>query len=318
MDLNATSMFVSAVQAGSMSAGAARIGVPLPTISRRVRQLERELGVQLLERSAKGIQLTDAGTRLYEHASRGLDVLAEGEVAVRSDQARLKGRLRISLPPAFGPWWTLLEAFQREFPDIQLSVFSTERRVDLIQDGIDVALRVGAIVHETMIARRILRYRHVLVASPELLRQLGEPKSVDDLHRFPCATWMAFPSARTLWRLGEITFEPDPFLATNDYQHLCHRAVAGDVVTELPQFMAEREFARKSLRPLLTRHPFPEQEINLLYPSHRHPSGIVRAYLDYCQQNAVEHLQQCRRDPSGKAPTSVPLRKETRVPKSRK
>lgn len=318
MDLNAISMFVSAVQAGSMSAGAARIGVPLPTISRRVRQLERELGVQLLERSAKGIQLTEAGARLYEHASRGLDVLAEGEAAVRSDQARLKGRLRLSLPQAFEPWWTLLEAFQRKFPEIHLSIFSTERRVDLIQDGIDVALRVGAIVDESMVARRILKYRHVLVASPELLRQLGDPKSVDDLHRFPCATWTAFPSARTLWRLGEITFEPDPLLATNDYQHLCRRAIAGDVVTELPSFIAEREFARGSLRPLLSRHPFPEQELNLLYPSHRHPSSIVRAYLDFCQQNAVEHLQQGHRNQSDEARTRVQSRKGTRALKSRR
>jgi DNA-binding transcriptional LysR family regulator len=317
MDLNSTSMFVSAVQAGSLSAGAARIGIPLPTISRRVRQLERELGVQLLERSAKGIQLTDAGTRLYEHASRGLDVLAEGELAVRSDQARVKGRLRVSLPPAFEPWWTLLEAFQLDFPEIHLSVFSTERRVDLIHDGIDVALRVGAIVDESMVARRILTYRHVLVASPELLRQLGEPKSVDDLHRFPCATWSASPSAHSLWRLGESVYEPAPILATNDYQHLRNRAVAGDVVTELPPFMAQREFARQSLQPLLPRHPLPEQELNLLYPSHRHPSSIVRAYLDFCQQNAAKHLQQGQRENSDQIPTKVLPRKKNRGLKSR-
>ena len=95
MDLNATRMFVGAVQAGSLSAAAARLNLPLPTISRRIRQLEQELKVQLLERSPKGIALTDAGARLYEHASRGLEALAEGAQALRSDQARLKGRLRL-------------------------------------------------------------------------------------------------------------------------------------------------------------------------------------------------------------------------------
>src|SRR5258707_5194033 len=92
MDLNATRMFVAVVQAGSLSAAATRLGTPLPTLSRRIRNLERQLSVQLLERSARGTKLTDAGTRLYEHAARGIDALLEAEQAVVSDQARLKGR----------------------------------------------------------------------------------------------------------------------------------------------------------------------------------------------------------------------------------
>ncbi|WP_245476764.1 LysR family transcriptional regulator [Bradyrhizobium sp. Leo170] len=107
MDLNATRMFVAVVQAGSLSAAAARLGIPLPTLSRRIRDLEQQLKVQLLERSARGAKLTDAGTRLYEHAGRGIEVLLEAEQAVMSDQARLKGRLRLSLPQAFEPWWDL-------------------------------------------------------------------------------------------------------------------------------------------------------------------------------------------------------------------
>jgi DNA-binding transcriptional LysR family regulator len=292
MDLNATAMFVSAVQAGSLSAAAERVGVPLPTLSRRIRALELELKVQLLERSTKGIRLTEAGTRLYEHASRGLDVLAEGEAAVRSDQAALRGRLRLSLPPAFGPWWSLLEAFQRRFPDIRLSVFSTERRVDLLQDGIDVALRVGAIVDDSMVARRIASYRHILVAAPALVRRLGEPRVVDDLHRFRCAVWSAGPGtgSREGWRLGDRSFDTDPVLATNDYLHLCARAVAGDIVTELPPFIAQREIAAGNLQQLLAAWPLPEQELNLLYPSHRHPSSLVRAYLEFCRECAQDHV----------------------------
>lgn len=94
MDLNAITMFVSAVRAGSLTAGAMQLNVPLPTLSRRLRQLEQELKVQLLERSTQGIKLTDAGMRLYEHAVRGIEALAEGEAAVKCDQAQLKGRLR--------------------------------------------------------------------------------------------------------------------------------------------------------------------------------------------------------------------------------
>jgi DNA-binding transcriptional LysR family regulator len=155
MDLDATRMFVAVVQAGSLSAAATRLGTPLPTLSRRIRHLERQLKVQLLVRSARGTKLTDAGARLYEHAARGIEALLEAEQAVVSDQARLKGRLRLSFPPTVQPWWDLVAAFQRRYPDIQIYVYSTERRLDLIEDGIDVALRVGAIVHEGMVARRL-------------------------------------------------------------------------------------------------------------------------------------------------------------------
>ena len=109
MDVNATRMFVGVVQAGSLSAAATRLGIPLPTLSRRIRDLERQLKVQLLERSARGAKLTDAGSRLYEHASRGIEALLDAEQAVVSDQARLKGRLRLSLPQTVVPWWELLK-----------------------------------------------------------------------------------------------------------------------------------------------------------------------------------------------------------------
>ena len=289
MDLNAAQMFVSVVQAGSLSAAALRMGIPLPTLSRRIRELERALKVQLLERSARGTRLTDAGTRLYEHATRGIDAFVEAEQAVRSDQARLKGRLRVSLPTAFEPWWELLAAFQRQYRDIQLSVYTTDRRVDLVQDGIDVALRVGVIMHEAMVARRLLIYRHILVASPALLERLGVPGSPEELHRFPCAVWCRDANTQGSWRLGEQTFEPKAVLTTNDYLHLRSRALAGEVVTE-PPFLAAEPIRNGELCTLLTDHPIPEQQVNLLYPSHRNPSSIVRTYLDFCQKQMLRFL----------------------------
>src|SRR6478735_1391894 len=229
MDLNATRMFVAVVQAGSLSAAAERLGIPLPTLSRRIRELERQLKVQLLERSARGTKLTDAGARLYEHAGRGIEALLEAEQAVVSDQALLKGRLRLSLPQTFVPWWDLLAAFQRRYPDIQVHVYSTERRVDLIEDGIDVALRVGAIVHETMVARHVLSYRHILVASPKLLEQAGVPAQPKALQRIPCAGWASAADMPIRWNLGGQVVEPKVVLSANDYHHLCRRALAGDV-----------------------------------------------------------------------------------------
>lgn len=282
MDLNAVQMFVSVVQAGSLSAAAERMKTPLPTLSRRIRALEQELNVQLLERSVRGTRLTDAGTRLFEHANRGIEALVEAEQAVVNDQAPLKGRLRLSLPPAFEPWWALLSAFQERYPDIRVHVYTTERRVDLIEDGIDVALRVGEIAHETMVARRVLSYRHVLVANPRLIERMGMPESVEALHRYPCAVWTQGAKSHGIWRLGEQSIEPPTVLETNDYAHLRSRALASELITELPPFLAAQPVRAGRLIKLLPELPLPEQHINLLYPSHRHPSAIVRAYLDFC------------------------------------
>jgi DNA-binding transcriptional LysR family regulator len=293
MDLNATRMFVAVVQAGSLSAAATRLGTPLPTLSRRIRDLERQLSVQLLERSARGTKLTDAGTRLYEHASRGIEALLEAEQAVVSDQARLKGRLRLSFPPTVQPWWDLLAAFQRRYPDIQIYVYSTVRRLDLIEDGIDVALRVGAVVHEGMVARQVLSIRNILVASPKLVERFGMPAEPDALHRFPCAVWASRVDVPARWELGGHVVEPTAILSTNDYHHLCGRALGGDVVTELPPFLAAAPIREKRLVPLLPQYPLPEWSINLLYPPQRHRSTIVRAYLDFCQSYLPTIVQAC-------------------------
>jgi DNA-binding transcriptional LysR family regulator len=293
MDLNATRMFVAVVQAGSLSAAATRLGTPLPTLSRRIRDLERQLKVQLLARSARGTKLTDAGTRLYEHAARGIEALLEAEQAVVNDQARLKGRLRLSFPPTVQPWWDLLAAFQRRYPDIQIYVYSTERRLDLIEDGIDISLRVGAIVHEGMVARHILSIRNILVASPKLVERFGAPTEPDELHRFPCAVWASRVDVPARWELGGHVVEPTAILSTNDYHHLCSRALGGDVVTELPPFLAAVPIREKRLVPVLPQYPLPEWSINLLYPPQRHRSTIVRAYLDFCQSYLPKIVQAC-------------------------
>lgn len=294
MDFNAARMFVAVVQTGSLSAAATRLGIPLPTLSRRIKQLERQLEVQLLERSVQGAKLTDAGSRLYEHACLGVESLLEAKQAVMSDQALLKGRLRLSVPQSFEPWWDLLAEFQRNYPDIQICVHTTERRVDLVEEGIDVALRVGRVIHENLVARHLLSYRHVLVASPQLLKKHGTPSNPSDLRDLPCAGWSSGIDSHTRWELGDHVVAPRTCISVNDYHHLRHRALLGDVVAELPPFLAAGPIREKKLLPLLTEHPLPEWPIHLLYPQHRHPSTIVRTYLSFCQQYLPTLIDACR------------------------
>lgn len=297
MDLNAVQMLVTIVQAGSMTAGAERLGVPLPTVSRRIRALERALAVELLERSARGVRLTEAGVRLFEHASRGLDLLQEGRDALVSDQAHIKGKLRLSVPPSFSPWWQLISDFQKDHPDIRVHLLSTERRVHPVEDGIDVALRVGRVVHESLIAKHLLDYRHVLVASPRLLASYGTPNNPHDLSRFPCATWSLGTNTTGAWRFPGVVVEPNVVLSTNDSMHLLHSAVSGDVVTELPPFIVKDAIERGLLMPLLPDHLLPEFSLNLLYPAHRHPSAVVRTYLEYCRRRVPWLSDACTLSP---------------------
>lgn len=304
VDYNAVHMFVTVVQTGSLSAAAVRLGVPLPTLSRKVAELESGLDVQLLERTSRGCRMTEAGARLYDHASRGIETLQEAVRSLINEQTQLKGRLRLSLPQSFEPWWGLLSEFQRAYPDIQVSVYSTERRVDLLADGVDVALRVGKIADDTVVARHMFSFRHVLVASPELLARLGEPTKPRDLDRYPCAAWGSTIDARTTWNLGGQDRHIRTTFTVNDYVQLRSRAMAGDVITELPPFLAADHIRRGKLVQLLQDHPFPESPIHLIYRQQRHPSTIVRAYLDFCKGYLPTIEDCCKVPPRSSTPSS--------------
>ncbi|RYF48289.1 MAG: LysR family transcriptional regulator, partial [Cytophagaceae bacterium] len=230
------------------------------------------------------LKLTEAGTRLFEHASRGLDLLQEGRDALVSDQAHIKGNLRLSVPPSFSPWWQLISDFQQEHPDIRVHLLSTERRVHPVEDGIDVALRVGRVEHEALIARHLLNYRHVLVASPKFLASHGTPSHPHDLTELPCATWSLGTNTGDTWRFPAVSIAPNTVLSTNDSMHLLHSALAGDVITELPPFIVKDSIQNGLLVPLLLDCPLPEHSINLLYPVRRHLSAVVHAYLEFCRQ----------------------------------
>lgn len=283
MNLNAIRMFAATAQSGSLTAAAERLSIPLATISRRIRDLERELNVQLLQRSVHGTCLTDAGRRLYQHASRGLEILANGERALQSEQLQLGGVLRLSLPSSLKPWWELLSKFQQRYPGIVLQVRATDERLNLIEDGLDIVMRIGRATHPSVAAQRLLTYHQVLVASPVLLDRLGVPTKVTDLHKFPCGVWSRGTTAS--WRLRKEIFKPEPTIVSNDYAYLSARAVAGDIVTELPPFLAMEYVKKHQLVILLEDHPFPELEISLHYSSRPHPSPIVQTYLDFARQH---------------------------------
>ncbi len=283
MDLDSVALFVEVVKAGSFSAAARHTHTPVATVSRRISELEKSLNIRLLERSSRHLRMTDAGSVLYEYAARGVEELHAGLLALENSQQELAGTLRLSIPPSFTPWRLLIQDFQLQYPNIKVEIHVTERRVDLVQDGIDVALRVGELVHDNVVARRLFNYRHTLVASPKLLVNYDPPQEPLQLLNVPCACWNNRVNAPT-WNLGGKDYTIRPYLQVNDFLHLQTLALAGDCVTELPPFLAEPAITEGSLHALLPRFPFPEQDIYLLYPSRRQISRLVKTYVDFCLQ----------------------------------
>lgn len=286
MDLDALKLFVHAAEAGSISEAARRTGMPLPTLSRRLRKLEDDLGVRLLERGPKGLALTAAGNQLIADVQPALASLAQAEQRLH-DASGVAGRLRISMPPHLDALWPLFRAFRRRHRAVTFDVFVTDRRVDLVADGIDVALRVGEGGSAGYVGRTLARYRHHLVASPKFLaaHRLAAPR---DLIRVPCACWRS-PGA-PVWRLGDTEVELEPVLVTNDYAHLLKLAEAGDVVTEVPPFLAARGLAAGRLVAPLPEHPLPDKFMRALVVERRSMSPLVRQFLDHASENVARAL----------------------------
>lgn len=277
MDLNALELFAAAAAAGSLSAAARRTEVPLPTLSRRVRQLEDDLGLRLLERGAQGLVLTRAGTQLLAEVGPALATLRQAQQRLREDSA-VAGTLRVSMPPHFAPMRSVFALFGERYSDVRFDVFVTDRRVDLIADGIDVAVRVGEGGSSAYVGRTLARYRHRVVASPRLLRgaRLERPA---DLRGRPCACWRT--SNAPAWTLGGVELALEPVMVTNDYEHLLLLALEGRVITELPPFMATRPIEAGELVEVLPDHPLPLASLRALVLDTRALSPLIRQFLDF-------------------------------------
>ncbi len=289
MDLNSVELFVRVVQKGSFSAASRYTGVPVATVSRRVSELERSLGVRLLERSTRQLRLTGAGSTLYEFVSRGLQEMDAGVLALQNRESELRGTLRLSMPPNFEPWWHLLNDFMKEFPLIELDIYATERKIDLIEDGIDVSLRIGDVVHLSAVARKIMNYHHLLVATPQFIKSFGQPALPADLLNFPCAGW-GKKNDSIEWILGGEKISIEAFVRVNDYLHLRHLALHNFCIIELPPFLANELIAQQRLVQILPDYTFPQYSVSLLFQSRNQISRIARVYIDFCVANAKKYL----------------------------
>lgn len=281
MDYNAAKLFIAVVNAGSFSAASDKMGVPISTLSRKINELEEALNVQLLERSRHGVKPTYKGQQFYEQARPGVELLADAQKAVTSAHT-LQGKLRLSVPPNFSLWWDLLIAFQQRYPDITLFCHSSERVVDLFEDGVDVALRMGEINTEDVIAKPVMSVEAVFVASPTFLARHGTPQTLAEMALLPVMAWESLNHGVFEWGSGTEKVKYDPFFSTNNSQGLLHYALSGMGVAQLLDFSARPWLEKGDLIQLLPDLPEYLLPLHLVYARHKHPSAIVRAYLDFC------------------------------------
>ncbi|MCM7070705.1 LysR family transcriptional regulator [Enterobacter hormaechei] len=283
MDFNATKLFIAVVNAGSFSAASERMGIPISTLSRKINELERALNVQLLHRTRQGVKSTYNGQQFFEQARLGVELLEDAQKSVTSAH-KLQGKLRLSVPPNFSLWWDLLIEFQQRYPDIRVFCHSSERVVDLFEDGIDVALRMGNLNTDDVIAKPIMTVEALFVASPKLLSHYGTPETLAEMARLPVAAWENLNHGRFEWNSGSEKVKYEPFFSTNNAQVLIHYALSGMAVSQLLDFSARPWLEKGELIQLFPGTTQQTLPLHLVYARHKHPSALVRAYLDFCTE----------------------------------
>ncbi|XUA21133.1 substrate binding domain-containing protein [Citrobacter sp. OP27] len=206
-------------------------------------------------------------------------VLVCGRLTIRLVQRDTKASFR-----NFSLWWDLLLEFQQRYPDIHVFCHSSERVVDLFEDGVDVALRMGSLNADDVIAKTIMDVEIVFVASPKLLARYGTPETLVEMARLPVAAWETLNNGFFEWDSGVEKVKYEPFFSTNNLQGLIHYALNGMGVAQLMDFSARPWLESGELVQLLPGVARQSMPLNLVYARRKHPSALVRTYLDFCAE----------------------------------
>lgn len=286
--LDAAAIFVRVVEAGSLRAAARSLGMPKSSVSRRLAALEEELGVRLLQRTTRRLSLTDAGTAYLRGATQALGALAEAEDAARDLHAEPKGLLRVTAPVTFGTQIApeLVTTFLERYPEVSLALELTDRFVDLVPEGFDLAVRAGALPDSSLVAHRLVTARVVTAASPRYLAAHGTPRVPDDVREHVCLLQGTSTSGRWPFlenrSLRHVAVRSR--LASNSFALLKQAAEAGFGLVRLPLIVATEAFERGTLVRVLERYDPPDTAMSAIVPSRQHVPAKVRAFIE-----ALEH-----------------------------
>jgi DNA-binding transcriptional LysR family regulator len=279
-------VFVEVAEQGSFAAAARRLNRSPAAVTRGVAELEARLGVRLLNRTTRAVSMTEAGQRFLAGAKRVLADLEEIERAAAGAGTAPRGELRITAPILFGRLHVLpiVTEFLGRFPDVSVSLSLVDRPVDLVEEGLDVAVRIGTLAESSAVATSVGSVRRILAAAPDYLAQHGTPQVPSDLAVHAAVAFSGI-SGGEQWmfrdQAGESGVVVNPRLVVTTAEAAVDAARAGFGVTRVLSYQAAADIAGGSLVRLLPAYEGDEIPIHLLYPGGRHPPPKLRAFLDF-------------------------------------
>ncbi|MBA3940295.1 MAG: LysR family transcriptional regulator [Sphingopyxis sp.] len=283
--------FVRTVEAGSFSAAARIAGTTPSAVSKNVERLERRLGVRLFLRSTRSLSLTVDGAAYYERVAPLLQALEDADEAV-GDSSSPRGRLRVSLPGIFAP--CLVEALTREFmvrcPDIRLEISVTDRHVDLVREGFDVALRAGEAGDAEWIARKLGSLDLVLAASPAYLARAGTPRSIDELRRAAHVRYQLGSQAYPIGFADGAQLTPEGVLDLDSGQAMRIAALNGIGIVQLLRIAVAQDLASGALVEIAPPMPLALVPVRALHAFARVPPLRVRLFTDFIAETLAPHF----------------------------
>ncbi len=279
------SEFVAVAEAGSFTAAAHQLGISTAQVSRQISTLENRLATKLLYRTTRRVSLTEAGQIYYQHCRLALDGLEEAERAMTYLQQTPQGLLRLTAPTTYGETRIvpLLNEFVLQYPALNLDIKLTNQKVDLIEEGFDLAIRLGPLADSSLIAKRLATRRQYVCASPGYLADHGEPHSLSELARHHC-----LQGTLDHWRFQQQgqpkTVKISGRIRCNSGLALLDAALKGLGIVQLPDYYVRPHIEQGQLRVLLADLQPQEEGIWALYPSSRHLSPKVRRVVDFLSE----------------------------------
>ncbi len=285
-NLNAIVAFVRVAQALSFVAAGRALGISASAVGKAIAKLETSLGVRLFHRTTRKIALTDEGRLFYERCSHILAELSDAQAVLAASAQTPRGRLRVSLP-AIGYRFLLpvLADFAALYPEIELDLDYNDRMVDVIEGGFDAVIRSGTLSDSSLVARRLGPFRHVLCASPDYLARAGALHTLADLATHACVRYR-FPDTGKLqpWELathGEALPALRSALVCNNMEALMQSVVAGFGIGYMPDFLVRDALTAGTLASVLDAYTTTVGQFSIVWPSSRHPSPRLRAFVDF-------------------------------------
>ncbi|MFU2327094.1 LysR family transcriptional regulator [Pseudomonas sp. NFX98] len=301
MDLfQAMSVYVKVVEAGSMTAAASECEMSTTMVGNHLKALEQRLGVRLLNRTTRRQRLTEFGSAYYQRCLEVLGLVADSERLAEQALDEPSGNLRITAPLTFGTerLAPALSEFSLQNPRVKLDVVLTNRRPDLLENGLDVAFRLGALEPSNLIARPLIDYTLTMCASPEYLARRGTPQTPEDLRHHDCLSF-AYPagddwqSVQKEWRLagpdGEVSVGVSGPMLINSSAGLHQAALTGMGIVMMPDALVEQDLRDGKLLALMPDFCPPSRPMHLVYAQDRYRLPKLRRFVDFAVQKWGKH-----------------------------